>query len=516
MTEKSTQGSSAAEKRGVQGRPTGAERRARRAGRAAPGREARVDALLCLGYGLFLLSYCSTVPVLGFARLVLDGWAQVLLAQFAFFVASGLGCLVVRRLMRAGAAPDPRQTNVACAVAMAACLVAAYVLATPTVHPAVAALLATGLGLGASWPLVFWFNGLCAVYRDQGRRACIMVLAGSGLVAVAAALLAAPFAGNGAALFGVLLAVVVACAACRARISALWGMRAGSPDAWASRSERYRLTAYSVATLASLGLTVGLTGSFLVLASVEGEPGGLSEKVAMLAPVAMFGAVVLLCRVFPRAQGPRFGLIARVLIAVAGVALALLPVLLEVAPGAALPLFKVVFALQGVVMMLFSVEVSCENGLHVLTVMPVNYAFYSLVAAVGAGLFWLVQTYVGGRLAWELIAAAGMAATALVIPMLPSASSNAAAFTLRELPENEGYERRIARTCEELAREHGLTVREAEVLGMLLHGMSRQEIAEELTLSAWTVKDHASNVYKKVGVHSCQELLELVRKGGQG
>ena len=92
-------------------------------------------------------------------------------------------------------------------------------------------------------------------------------------------------------------------------------------------------------------------------------------------------------------------------------------------------------------------------------------------------------------------------------------SSAATAFTLEELPENEGHERRMERMCDGMTEMFGLTGRESEVLGCLIEGLSRSEIADRLTLSRWTVKDYMSSIYRKAGVHSYQELMALVQKG---
>ena len=54
------------------------------------------------------------------------------------------------------------------------------------------------------------------------------------------------------------------------------------------------------------------------------------------------------------------------------------------------------------------------------------------------------------------------------------------------------------------------------MLGLLVEGFSRQEIAELLTLSGWTVKDHIGNVYRKTCVHSYQELMALVQREERG
>lgn len=67
--------------------------------------------------------------------------------------------------------------------------------------------------------------------------------------------------------------------------------------------------------------------------------------------------------------------------------------------------------------------------------------------------------------------------------------------------------------CARLAAEAGLTPREAQVLELLAQGRSRVFMQEELGLSDSTIKAHTSHVYQKLGVHSKQELISLVRQG---
>lgn len=60
-----------------------------------------------------------------------------------------------------------------------------------------------------------------------------------------------------------------------------------------------------------------------------------------------------------------------------------------------------------------------------------------------------------------------------------------------------------------LAQDRGLTLREAQVLECLCAGRSRGYIAEMLYISENTVKFHTKNIYRKLGVSSKQELLDL-------
>ena len=62
--------------------------------------------------------------------------------------------------------------------------------------------------------------------------------------------------------------------------------------------------------------------------------------------------------------------------------------------------------------------------------------------------------------------------------------------------------------CERLGAECGLTVREVEVLQMLVKGRSKSYIAETPFVSENTVRSHSKHIYQKLGVHSKQEVLE--------
>ena len=76
---------------------------------------------------------------------------------------------------------------------------------------------------------------------------------------------------------------------------------------------------------------------------------------------------------------------------------------------------------------------------------------------------------------------------------------------LREENETVRFERRL----KELSEEHGLTVRETEIMALIAQGHTRTEICAELFLSENTVKTHARNLYKKLGVHSKSEVPAL-------
>lgn len=68
----------------------------------------------------------------------------------------------------------------------------------------------------------------------------------------------------------------------------------------------------------------------------------------------------------------------------------------------------------------------------------------------------------------------------------------------------------LERKCAGVAKHYGLTARETEVMTLLAHGRDVAFIADELTLSKNTVRTHAKGVFSKMGVHSKQELIDVV------
>lgn len=82
-------------------------------------------------------------------------------------------------------------------------------------------------------------------------------------------------------------------------------------------------------------------------------------------------------------------------------------------------------------------------------------------------------------------------------------------------PTEHAAEGDIDTACRTLALDNLLTARETEILPFLAQGRSRKVIAEKLVLSENTIKTYISNVYSKLGVHTQQELIDLVQKKGR-
>ena len=105
---------------------------------------------------------------------------------------------------------------------------------------------------------------------------------------------------------------------------------------------------------------------------------------------------------------------------------------------------------------------------------------------------------------------AGSAATASVgQPSLRATAARArAAFTLAGTASASAASAEASR-LDSFTQALGLTPREAEVCRYLVQGRSLPFIAEQLYVTAGTVKTHAIHIYRKAGVTSKQELISL-------
>ena len=66
--------------------------------------------------------------------------------------------------------------------------------------------------------------------------------------------------------------------------------------------------------------------------------------------------------------------------------------------------------------------------------------------------------------------------------------------------------------CSLIAREHGLTPREMDVFMLLAKGRNAKVIERELFISVYTIKGHNNSIYRKLGVRTQQELIDLVER----
>lgn len=137
------------------------------------------------------------------------------------------------------------------------------------------------------------------------------------------------------------------------------------------------------------------------------------------------------------------------------------------------------------------------------------------VPAAGFAMGWLIiylATCLYGEGADEFIAIRLFVAVLLVVvfslffPSQEHLSMDDSPVSRSGLDEHEAYELRIRL----IAQKYGLTPREREVIRYLARGRNAAYIQEKLVVSPHTVRSHMYNIYRKLGVHSQQELIDTV------
>ena len=63
-------------------------------------------------------------------------------------------------------------------------------------------------------------------------------------------------------------------------------------------------------------------------------------------------------------------------------------------------------------------------------------------------------------------------------------------------------------------RKHHVTPRQMQVLRLMAHGLSNQEMAERLSLSLATVKSHVAALFERFDARSRTETVEKARRFG--
>jgi len=67
----------------------------------------------------------------------------------------------------------------------------------------------------------------------------------------------------------------------------------------------------------------------------------------------------------------------------------------------------------------------------------------------------------------------------------------------------------LSQRCSVIAATYLLSMRENEVMGCMIRGYDVRRIARELYISENTVRYHSKNIYRKLNVHSKQEVLAI-------
>lgn len=109
----------------------------------------------------------------------------------------------------------------------------------------------------------------------------------------------------------------------------------------------------------------------------------------------------------------------------------------------------------------------------------------------------------------DVAPAVGASAAGFVSPAAPHPVARGAACALPQYTNADSAADSQAHLAA-VADRFGLSERERDVFALLAEGRTSARIQEELCIAAGTVNYHTRNIYSKLGVHSRQELIDLV------
>lgn len=472
------------------------------AGRGVTARGRHVS--LVVGYASYLAYY--PLGSLGAAYLgqVTDSWESILAARMLFMSSTVCVILAWMALRADGLSTARWGTRTRISFALTAVCFATLFATQGLGHETLrACLFGIALGAATATPKLGWYEAFQSVYENEGRAKCVVDIGACFLLA-AVPIATMPLMAMGPLATGAVLVALVGISWAAFEVMA---RKQVAPACEIPRRTSYHATPFTRAILLCFGLVWGMSFTLTITLGYGGEESsplgvlvaGLGVSAALMMAFAHSGAI----------EKVRFGMLLRVVIVATGCAWAFMATIASVAPSAACFLCSLAYIIQGAIMILFIAEIATDYHLSTCVVTGMHYGTFILATLVGCAAYWALFTSLDAPTATALVSALCVTGSLATIPFLPSKSSKAGVFAMDRLPNDGTYEDQVAVTRESIATKAGLTEREAEVLGCIIDGMTREQIAEELSVSVYTVKNPTARIYAKVGVHSRNELVSL-------
>lgn len=469
-------------------------------------------ALLCAGFACVFatcpFSFFGTSPQLKLGM----GWFEIAVARSACLVVAVIG-YHGKALEKQWAAAHRTHQRIACNEVFEAMLGASAIIAGFAIlcfcpsHNLLARSVIYGAfsGIGMATLYASWFNRLFLVRFQMDRTGCFACFAVSFLLTVIISwLLMLP----NPDITGIFIEVsVLICISAGCLVKSTGGS-AQEMDNRIRNPVRFELSPYSRAILFGLGISWAQAFNMTVelgYGSGPENPTTWAVTITSCAALLFIGA--------PLAHridigSFKFGLLMRWFLTCLGCLWALMPILAECLPILANITFCMMFWATLTLFFIFTMEVCLERHLSFIPTLAPFISTFFLGAVSGSIMFALVRMLAGGT--WQthsLVSAIAVMACLLVMPMMPSRASNAHIFTLDALPDEKLQALSKETRRRDFIENYGLTPRETEVFDLLMKGLSRDEMAQELSISPATVKNHTRSILSKTDTHSVRELM---------
>ena len=465
--------------------------------------------LLCLGFALYFssspLSSLGTIALTNFAQ----SWQAVLWAR-ALFLATGV-CAIWQTSRTRRARPLCAWLPIICAVA---CILGFGVLhlgggEAPFLWNVWCYAVCLGYGLGGL--MGGWTQRFNTVCQRRGRLACIVAYSTSFLVSTALAALAQIALSR--PLVSTLLAAGCALASCMLYAATRRLVAPSDEQAVAeARRRSFHLSRHIGIVALSLGITWSLAFNIAPTLGFGTSHGGVGATASVLLVYAICQVAVLALSWMAGIEKASFSLMLRWVIAIIAACWSLMPAFVMTSPRIGCLISVILFLMENVVVGLFTIESAWESDRPLALVFAQFATVFAGGACLASAAFWAIESFAAASIASTLVASVAVTATVATLPMLPSRGGTAATFAMDRLPEDETVNGKIEQAKALLVKRCDLTPREAQVFECMLQGYTHEEVSERLSISVWTVRNHARSIYAKTGAHSAKELMALVYK----
>lgn len=308
-------------------------------------------------------------------------------------------------------------------------------------------------------------------------------------------------------------------------VSARKGLEGETPEP--HENAEVRKVKYGFMLGAALGL-MGLSLGMLEAMTSEMARDGfdLASQAAVLL-LACLGVFALFHFAMDRDDGARWDLLLRPLMIAVGLAAFLIPLLFDIAAPLAQLILFVCYLCIGSSLWISLVGASRECGMAPAFSIGVGCGMLTFGTLLGGWVAFDPDLLASAQ--WEFIAAAVLASFATGYVVYPrvdivkrearrDAAGDAGAAAPSPAEEAEDAARAVLQAetdayrlaCEEIGGENGLSRRQTEALYLLARGHNAAFIRDRLGITLSTAKSHIYRIYKKLGIHTQHELLELV------
>ncbi|MDR1421522.1 MAG: helix-turn-helix transcriptional regulator [Coriobacteriales bacterium] len=256
-----------------------------------------------------------------------------------------------------------------------------------------------------------------------------------------------------------------------------------------------------------LAFMAGLIGQISGTSAIRLED---FQDSSVLVSEVVYGALLIMALAFPRFSD--LGRTYQIAIPISAIGFLLLPLVWNSAGGIVNSFANLGYMLALLVLTCLVVAVSRDTAISSYRLFALIYASAYLVQLIGM----LIGRF---NSSWFAEGTLDLTAIALVVIYLLSLVS---LFIFRDKrfksPDLDGDTEKVAvfadsgysDRCENLAEKYDFTLREREVLNLLGQGNTVKAISEKLFISENTVKFHARSIYQKTGIHTRQDLINLI------